>query len=275
MDTFENYYENFIDFVYKKTGIRFEQKKEYFVERRIKERMDLLGIESYREYLFLLKYSSDPSEFNELVNRLTINETYFFRDFPQLRGFAESLLPYVLKEKEKQREKSLKLWSAGCSTGEEPYTLAIILKEMIPDLANWNIKILASDINHKVLETARRGYYNTRSIKDVPLEYLERYFSQRGSHYIVSNEIKDMVEFCYLNLNDDQAMAKQREFDFIFCRNVLIYFDDESRTKVLNHFYRALRKGGFIILGHSESVGRFSDAFTLKRLDENIFYCKA
>ena len=134
------------------------------------ERIAELGLENYREYYQLLKFSTDQTELQQLVNRLTINETYFFRDFPQLQGFAEEVLLQIVKAKVTTGDRKIKLWSAGCSTGEEPYTLAIILLEMLPEPETWTIEILASDINTRVLDIARKGYYNSRSVKDVPLE---------------------------------------------------------------------------------------------------------
>lgn len=267
-------YQRFIDLVYKKTGIMFEENKRYFVERRLTDRIEQLQIDSFRDYLFMLKYSNDESELQEITNRLTINETYFFRDFPQLQGFAESVLPQMIKSKEAAGQRTLKIWSAGCATGEEPYTLAIILMEMIPDFEKWKIQILGTDINTHVLDLARKGLYNSRSIKDVPLDYLERYFTKRGSMYSINLNVKSMVDYRILNLSDQSKFKDHQGFDFIFCRNVLIYFDTASRFKVLDSFYNSLRSGGIIYLGHSESVARITEAFKMKRIQDNIYYYK-
>lgn len=267
-------YQRYIELIYKRTGIWFESNKKYFVEKRLNDRMEQLFIDSYREYYQLLKFSNDQSEMQELVNLLTVNETYFFRDFPQLQGFAESVLPEVLDRKIAAGERKLKLWSAGCSTGEEPYTLAIILLEMLPDPREWEIEIFATDINRRVLEAARKGLYNSRSVKDVPPEYLERYFTRRWDHYLVNLNVKGMVNFKHLNLMDPQSMKEQVGYDFIFCRNVLIYFSPESRSKVIDSFYRSMCRQGFIFLGHSESVGRITEAFKMKRIDGHIVYYK-
>ncbi|SDG69499.1 CheR family methyltransferase [Desulfosporosinus hippei] len=267
-------YQRFIDLVYKKTGIMFEENKRYFVERRLTDRVEQLEIDSFRDYFFMLKYSNDESELQEITNRLTINETYFFRDFPQLQGFAESVLPQMIKSKEAAGQRTLKIWSAGCATGEEPYTLAIILMEMIPDFEKWKIQILGTDINTRVLDLARKGLYNSRSIKDVPLDYLERYFTKRGSMYSMNLNVKGMVDYRILNLSDQSKFRDHQSFDFIFCRNVLIYFDTASRFKVLDSFYNSLRSGGIIYLGHSESVARITEAFKMKRIQDNIYYYK-
>jgi chemotaxis protein methyltransferase CheR len=267
-------YQRFIDLVYKKTGIMFEENKRYFVERRLNDRIEQLEIESFRDYFFTLKYSNDETELQEIINRLTINETYFFRDFPQLQGFAESILPEMIKSKEAAGQRTLKIWSAGCATGEEPYTLAIILMEMIPDFEKWRIQILGTDINTRVLDMARKGLYNSRSIKDVPHDYLERYFTKRGLMYSMNLNVKGMVNYQLLNLSDQSKFKEHYDFDFVFCRNVLIYFDTLSRFKVLDSFYNSLRSGGIIYLGHSESVGRITEAFKMKRIQDNIYYYK-
>jgi len=267
-------YQKFVELIYKKTGIWFEPSKRYFVDKRLDERIVELGLEHYREYYRLLKFSNDQREMQYLVNRLTVNETYFFRDFPQLQGFAEEVLLQVVKAKLATGNRKIRLWSAGCSTGEEPYTLAIILLEMLPEPEMWTIEVLATDINNKVIEVAHKGYYSSRSIKDVPLEYLERYFSKRRDMYLLNTQIRKMVDFKLLNLMDQQAMVNQLEYDFIFCRNVLIYFDSVSRLKVLESFHQSLKSGGFIYLGHSESVGRITDLFKMKRIGSSIAYYK-
>jgi chemotaxis protein methyltransferase CheR len=267
-------YRRFVDLIFRKTGIWFEDVKKYFVEKRLLERMEILVIDSIRDYYYLLKFGSNDDEFQELLNRLTINETYFFRDYPQLAGFAEQVLPIIVPQKQAAGEKYLRIWSAGCSTGEEPYTLAIIFQEMLPAPEEWNVQIVATDINSRVLETARRGIYGSRSTKDVPLEYLERYFTTGMNFHSVNLSIKNMVDFRYLNLNDESSMKGYRDFDVIFCRNVLIYFNPESRLHTVGRFYRSLKSGGYIFLGHSESVSRITEAFTMRRIGDNIVYVK-
>lgn len=267
-------YQQFIELIYKRTGIWFESNKRYYVDKRLHGRIVELGLDNYQEYYQLLKFSNNLREMQQLINRLTVNETYFFRDFPQLQGFAEEVLQHVVKAKVAKCNRNIKLWSAGCSTGEEPYTLAIILLEMLPDREKWTIEILATDINTKVLETARKGYYTSRSIKDVPLEYLERYFTKRQDMYLLNVEIRNMVDFKVLNLAEQQEMEQQVDYDFIFCRNVLIYFDTISRLKVLDNFYQSLKSGGFIYLGHSESVSRITNSFRMKRIGNSMAYYK-
>lgn len=269
-------FDSLSDFIYRKTGIRFESKKLYFLSNRIRKRMRLLGIETVSEYIRILRFA-DPKnlEFQKLTDLLTINETYFFRDFSQLQAFAESCLIEVAEKKAAAGDRTLRIWSAGCSTGEEPYTLGIIILEMLDDVSDWDISILASDIDLTVLNKARHAVYETRSIRDVPSSYLKRHFQKKGDEqYRVSEQVRRMVTFEHINLSEKQEIRKKRGFDFIFCRNVLIYFDDFSRKRLVDQFYVALNPGGYIFLGSSESVGRISTAFKLRRADGFIVYTK-
>lgn len=267
-------YLRFTDLIYKKTGIWFEPNKQYFVERRLHERLEALRLDSFREYYHTLKFANDDFELQRLVNLITINETYFFRDFPQLQGFAEGVLPVIIDRKAEEGSKKIKIWSAGCSTGEEPYTLAIILLEMLPDPTEWQIEISATDINTRVLDFARKGVYSSRSVKDVPPEYLARYFTKRQDNYLLSSKVRNMVDFGLLNLVDTKNIEQYTDYDVIFCRNVLIYFSPESRKRVVEGYYQALTRGGYVYLGHSESVGRITDIFRMKRLDSQLVYYK-
>ncbi len=263
------------DLVYRKTGIRFESKKLYFITKRIEKRMDALGLEKVSDYLRILRFTdTNNQEFQQLTDLLTINETYFFRDFPQMQVFAEHCLPAVVEKKAKEGTRSLKIWSAGCSTGEEPYTLGIIISEMIDDIADWDIRIIAGDIDTKALEKARLAIYENRSIRDVPPEYLSGYFKKISECYKVNEQIRKMVQFEHINLSDKNEIRQKRDFDFIFCRNLLIYFDDISRKRLVDQFYVALNPGGYIFLGSSESIGRISTAFRLKKIGGHIVYYK-
>lgn len=260
--------------VYDRTGIYLGEHKVYFMKKRVQKRMEALGIPSAREYFRFLKFFDGAQhEFQELINLLTVNETYFFREFSQLQVFAEACLPEVIQRKLAAGERTIKVFSAGCSTGEEPYTLAIILKEMIDDLDRWDVVIKAADIDQRVLAAARRGLYDLRSVKDVPPPYLTRYFtSPVPGEFLIKPEIRDMVVFEHLNLMDRRALRYESNYDFIFCRNVLIYFDESSRKQVVDRFYTMLNKGGFVFLGHAESLSRISTAFRITRLGNHIVY---
>lgn len=265
-------YDKFIKMVYKRTGIHYDINKKYFVQKRIEKRAEVLEIDSLSEYYILLKFAEDSSEFDQLINDLTVNETYFFRDYPQLRNFAEDILPIF--ERMNESRKKLKIWCAACSTGEEPYTIAIILQEMLQEYDKWEIQILASDINTEVLQAARIGIYDSRSIKDVPPEYLDKYFTRRHEKYLINLNVKKPITFKRINLMDEADMENVTGCDFIFCRNCLIYFDDESRKNVLSSFYHSLKPGGYILLGHSESVGRISSAYKVQKIGDTIIYTK-
>jgi len=265
-------FDKFIKLIYKKTGLHYEYNKKYFVQKRIEKRAELLKMEALNDYFMMLKFSDNSSEFYRLINDLTVNETYFFRDFPQLRNFAEDVLP--LFEKENENRKKIKIWSAACSTGEEPYTLFIILQEMLEKPEEWEIQILASDINTEVLQSARNGLYESRAVKDVPPEYLEKYFTKRLNKYIINPNVRKAVSFKKINLMDQNQMSNISGCDFIFCRNCLIYFDDVSRRSVVSSFYESLNPGGFLFLGHSESVGRISSNYKAQRIGDTIVYSR-
>jgi chemotaxis protein methyltransferase CheR len=268
----DDIYNKFTKMIYRKTGLSYEISKKYFVQKRIEKRIEALEMESYNEYFMALKFSQDSTEFDKLINDLTVNETYFFRDFPQLRNFAEEVLPIF--EASKGRSKKIKIWCAACSTGEEAYTLAIILNEMLENPEKWEIRIIATDINTEVLRRAKIGLYESRAIKDVPPEYLEKYFTMRHDKYLINLNVRNSITFKKLNLMDEYDMNTINGCDFVFCRNCLIYFDDESRKSVVAGFYQALNPGGYLFLGHSESVGRISSVFKVQRIGDSIIHSR-
>jgi chemotaxis protein methyltransferase CheR len=260
--------------IYRETGMLFEDKKNYFLENRLTERMKHLGLTDFREFLHVLIQPSSRQELDRFIESITINETYFFRDFEQLQGFAEQVLPVYLQQKRNDRDRDLRVWSAACSTGEEPYTLSIILQEVMPDLMDWNLRIDATDIDSQVLEFAAHGLYSERSLHSTPEPYIDRYFTQMAGHWRVKDRVQRPVQFKRLNFMDNLGMRGRRGFDFIFCRNVLIYFDDRSRRQVVEELYDALLPGGYLFLGHSESVGRITSIFQLERVEGFLCYKK-
>jgi chemotaxis protein methyltransferase CheR len=276
MDLSTEHFVRIRDVIYQKLGLRFEQNKVHFLKRRVQTRMEALNITEPKEYIFLLAHAdADGSEMQQLANLVTTNETYMFREFEQLEAFANYCLPEVLEAKKKRGVNTLNIWSAGCSSGEEPYTLAMILREVLPTIGKWKVQITATDIDENMLAKTNQARYSKRSVKDVPDEYLDRHLIRDGAEYVVRPETAELVVARHLNLSDRAALRQMRNFDFVFCRNVLIYFDDVSRKTAVDHFYSALNPGGFIFLGHSESVGRISNAFTLRRVAEHLVYCKA
>ncbi|MCD6459821.1 protein-glutamate O-methyltransferase CheR [bacterium] len=263
------------DLIQKKSGMFFEINKQYFVDRRLEARMAITNCDSVKDYLRVLKYDIKGMEIDALVESLTTNETYFYRELPQLNSFIESTLPVVMEQKEKSRVKNIKIWSAACSAGCEPYTIAMLLKEKVPDINNWHVQIIGTDICNKVLKMCRQGIYSDRFLKDVPALVKQKYFSKtEENEWAISQEIKNMVQFSHLNLVDRIKMRSMVGFDFIFCRNVLIYFDEPASKQVVSYFFDSLNKGGFIFLGHSESVARLSAAFQILRLNNSLVYQK-
>jgi chemotaxis protein methyltransferase CheR len=261
--------------IYQKLGLHFDEKKLYFLKTRVARRMAALGIHNAREYVFLLNYA-DPQglEMQALANLITTNETYMFREYDQLRAFANFCLPEVLSAKQARGEKRLRIWSAGCSSGEEPYTLAMIVQDVFPQAQSWDCEIVATDIDENMLARVAAARYGARSVGDVPDEYRRKYLIADDDEWVVRRRTAALVQPRHLNLHDRMAMRSMRGFDFVFCRNVLIYFDDASRKAVVDHFYSALNPGGYVFLGHSESIGRVTTAFKLKRFETHLVYVK-
>ena len=261
--------------IYQKLGLHFDEKKIYFLKTRVAKRMAALGIDDARDYVFLVSYA-DPKgvEMQALANLVTTNETYMFREYDQLQAFANHCLPEVLSAKQARGERALRIWSAGCSSGEEAYTLAMILQDVFPQAQSWDCAIVATDIDENMLRRVVAARYGYRSVNEVPDEYRQRYLIEDGEEWVVRRRTAELVEPRHLNLQDRMAMRAMRGFDFIFCRNVLIYFDDASRKAVIDHFYNALNPGGYVFLGHSESVGRVTTAFKLKRFETHLVYVK-
>ena len=260
--------------IYKKLGLQFDEKKLYFLNKRVERRIADLGLNDADEYLFQIGYcDAKGAEMQALANLITTNETYMFREFEQLAGFADVCLPELIAARQNTSDRRIRIWCAGCSSGEEAYTLAIIIREVFPDSKNWDVKIMATDIDENVLKLARNAVYGERSVKYVPDIY-SRHLIPTDTGFRVNPETASLVRVEKLNLNDPLQMKAMRGYDFVFCRNVLIYFDDESRRNVVNHFYDSLNAKGYIFLGHSESVGRITSAFHLKKAGGHLLYTK-
>jgi chemotaxis protein methyltransferase CheR len=261
--------------IYQKLGLSFDEKKIYFLKTRVAKRMATLSMADAKEYLFMLGYA-DPQglEMQALANLVTTNETYMFREYEQLQAFANHCLPEVLSAKQARGERKLRIWCAGCSSGEEAYTLAMILQEVFPQAQSWDCEIVATDIDENMLRKVVAARYGCRSVNEVPDQYREKYLIEDEDEWLVRRRTAVLVRTLHLNLHDRMAMRAMRGFDFIFCRNVLIYFDDLSRKAVVDHFYNALNPGGYIFLGHSESIGRVTTAFKLKRFENHLVYVK-
>lgn len=258
--------------IYKRSGIWFADTSKYLLQKRLTPRARELNFDSFQKYFYFLQY--DPradAEFDQIFDLVTTNETYFFREPAQLQAFTEEVVPDLLSRKS---VKKIRIWSAGCSSGEEPYSIAILLQE-----AGWyehaSFEIFASDINQQVLGKARRGQYRENAFRATRPELREKYFTREadGSSRI-RDEIRNRVSFGRLNLYDEARVSLLGNLDIVFCRNVIIYFDDASKKVVVNNFYNRLNEGGYLLLGHSESLISLSTQFRLRHLKHDMVYQK-
>jgi chemotaxis protein methyltransferase CheR len=255
-------FEQLRDFIYNICGMYFHTTKKYFLESRLTRRMEATGAKSYQEYYLLLKSARGSEELKFLMDEITTNETYFFRNVPQLTALENKLLPEIVDIKNKMGFRKLRIWSAASSSGEEAYTMAMILLEKRSTLLkDWIIEIVGTDINETVIAQAKEGIYNAYSVRNIPDAYKRKYIREDNGKFILSPDVKKFVTFNKLNLYEDSKMIFMKSFDFIFCANVLIYFDTASKSKVVQHFYNNLQPYGYFFVGQSESLHGVNDKF--------------
>src|SRR5213592_4807296 len=237
------------DQIYKRTGMWFADSSKYLLQKRLSPRARELNFDSFQKYFYFLQY--DPraeAEFDQIYDLVTTNETYFFREPAQLAAFTEEIVPDILSRKSVRK---IRIWSAGCSSGEEPYSLAILLQE------------------------ARRGHYRENAFRATDPSLREKYFAREGDgSWRISDEIRNRVSFGRLNLYDEPRVSLLGHVDIIFCRNVIIYFDEASKRVVVGSFYNRLVEGGYLLLGHSESLISLSTQFKLRHLKNDMVYQK-
>lgn len=262
------------DFIYEKTGIYFLENKKYLLESRLINRVKECNCRTFEDYYYFLKYDQSKKELQKFYDSITTNETSFFRNPPQFVAFENSILPQVLDMNRQKMKKRIRIWSAACSTGEEPYTIAMILLENQLKARGWEIEIVATDISEMALSSARNGIYKKNRIDDVPQKYLYKYFDNSDESYKIKREVRGSVKFDNANLIEDYTAKKYQGFDIVFCRNVLIYFDDEAKKKVIARIYDVMVPGGYLFLGHSESLHNISRAFKLLHHDKAVVYKK-
>ncbi len=262
------------DYFYKRCGIYFDDSKRYFVDKRILSRIKATDHSSFRAYFSYLRFQKGHTELQHLVNLLTVNETYFFREEYQMRAMVSGALQDIVRHK--STKDVIRIWSLPCSTGEEAYSIAIYLLENWPGLTHYDVEIVGSDIDTRVLARATRAQYNARAVKNLPTHIRQKYFSYcpETEVYQVCDDLRQSVAFSRVNLNDDLSMESFGKFDLIFCRNLLIYFDDVSRQRAAERLYDALNPGGILFLGHSESMSRVSSLFKVKRYNDTTGYRK-
>lgn len=266
-------FEKFREYFYRKTGIQFDSGKRYFVDKRLIERIEATDSNNFRDYFVKLRFEASGLEMQALVNCMTVNETYFFRENYQFDCMVNHMLDELTQTK--RPGSRIRIWSIPSSTGEEPYSIALYLLERWPQINQYDVEILSSDIDTTVLDAAQRAIYSPRSVANLPKPYLQKYFKALpDGDFKLSRDIVDAVEFSRVNLNDPADTRRFRDIDLIFCRNLLIYFDDISRRIAAEAMFDALRPGGFICLGHSESMSRISSLFNVRRFPDAMVYQK-
>lgn len=262
------------DCVYAHCGIYFDQDSKYILEKRLSHRLTDLNLATFHDYYHYLKYNRNKEqELMDIMDVLTTNETYFFRESFQLKAFSDEIIPELIKRKAARGERTLRIWSAGCSTGEEPYTIAMLLST-IPELYGWKIEIIGTDISQRVLQQARRAVYGKSSFRTTEEQDVKRFFHQHEDGYKVNDSIRELVTISHLNLFDTHRLTMLGKMDLIFCRNVIIYFDQAAKKKVIESFHSALYDGGFLLLGHSESLMNITTLFTLRHFKNDMIYQK-
>jgi chemotaxis protein methyltransferase CheR len=264
------------DLVYQVAGIFQPDNKLRFLEDRCTKRMAVLGVTSLNEYYDCLTVKPiRQAELVSLLNEITIGETCFFRNQPQLDALRHVVFGRIVEARSKLSLRHLRIWSAGCSTGEEPYTLSmLLLEETAGRLKGWTFEIIATDLNEHSLAHAKHGLYGTYSTRNLTAYFKQKYFVMRGDDLQVNAQVKERVTFGRVNFRDDARMAFIKAIDVILCCNVLIYFDVASKRRVIQHFYNNLLPHGYLFLGHSESLYGVSDAFRLVHLPSATAYVK-
>lgn len=265
------------DLVYQVAGIFQPDNKLRQLEDRCQKRMQALEVSTLREYYeCLTAISTRQAELVCLLNEITIGETCFFRNLPQLDALRNVVLTRVVESRKKMALRHLRIWSAGCSTGEEPYTLSIMLmEELAGRLQGWTFEIIATDLNELSVAHAKAGVYGHYSTRNLTPQITQKYFSPSGENLQVNIEVKTHVSITRINLLDDARMAFLKGFDIIMCCNVLIYFDLLSKRHVIQHFYNNLLPHGYLFLGHSESLYGVSEDFRLVHLPSATAYVKS
>jgi len=268
-------FEEWRKFIYDLCGIYFQDNKKYLLESRLQKRIKHLNLETFEKYLKYIKISAKrEEEKKQLYEAITINETYFFRNQPQLDALVSTIIPEMMKNKPGGIQR-IKIWSAASSSGEEAYSIAMMLNEMVlPKYPNLKVEIIGTDINYAVIETAKNAVFKEYSIRNTPPIYLKKYFEKVDNTYVLDPKIKSMVSFKVLNLYDDNAIRMMEKSDIVYCANVLIYFDLQSKIKVVNNLYNNLNSDGYLFIGYSETLHGISKAFKLVSFPKTIGYKK-
>lgn len=258
------------DLIYEKSGIYISDTKKYLIESRLLRVLQEKTLTSFEDYIKQIKYSINGNDLSRLFDAVTTNETYFYREPDQLNIFVNEIMPKIVSQK--TGNKNIRIWSAACSTGEEPYMLAMMLLEK--GYSPKQFEIYGSDLSEAVLHSAKNAVYNSYSVRNIPTYFLNKYFSGTEQTYSLNSSIKNMVRFMKINLIDDKSTRSLRSSDVIFCRNVLIYFDVKSKQKAASHLFDCLNPGGYLFIGSSESLHNITRAFRPNVLNKVIAYQK-
>ncbi|CAH2031179.1 Chemotaxis protein methyltransferase [Trichlorobacter ammonificans] len=263
------------DLVYDHCGLWFDSHNSYLLEKRLTRRLVVHNFSTFLEYYQFLKLSRKRTqELDEIMDILTTNETYFFREAFQLKAFSEEIVPELRNSKEKAgTSRTLRIWSAGCSSGEEPYTIAMLLLEL-PFMRDWKVEIVGTDISQRVLQQARRGVYGQSSFRTTDDYFTRQYFVRQDDGFRISDRVRELVTISHLNLLDQNRIGMLGNFDVVFCRNVIIYFDPAAKKQVVESFHQVLNQGGYLLLGHSESLMNVTTKFMLRHFKNDMVYQK-
>lgn len=251
-------YDYLRSFLKSQSGLVLADEKQYLVESRLLPIARKNGLNSITDLVVLMRKPGSRSLQDEVVEAMTTNESFFFRDKTPFQNFTDTMLPHLLEER--AASKRIRIWCAAASTGQEPYSLAINLKEMAPKLAGWRIEILGTDLSVDVLEKAKAGLYTQFEVqRGMPIQMLVKYFTQQGDMWQISPELRAMVQWRKLNLLE--SLSSVGQFDVVFCRNVLIYFDQPTKVDVLARIQAQMQRDGFLVLGAAETVVGLTDMF--------------
>jgi chemotaxis protein methyltransferase CheR len=276
----ESEFKLFQEFILKETGLFFSNGRKHQLELGLAPRISELGLESFRDYYNYLKFQllgqskMRRLELQLMIDELTVQETYFFRNEPQFKALKERVIPEIA-ERRSRGKRMIRVWSAGCSTGQEPYSIAMLLLLTLPEPETWNVSILATDINHHALQTASEGIYQQKAIESVPHQYFAKFFKVSENGFVIKDNVKNPVQFVNHNLvTDPYNPLSMTGLDIIFCRNVAIYFNLETTKQVIERFYRGLNGPGYLFLGHSETLWKISEQFKPVEYPGTFYYLK-
>lgn len=262
------------DLIYLKSGISFSDTKLYLLESRLSRRLEEKNLKTFEDYYYYLTYDADKDkELTRLLNCVVTNETSFFRDPVQLESFSTAVVPKVLETAAGTAGKTFRVWSAACSTGEEPYTIAMMLKEGNIE-CRCRVEVIGSDLSDNALKSAENAVYDRHSVRNTPEHFIKRYFTENNESFAVKKSVKDMVKIRKINLVASGDTRMVREANVIFLRNVLIYFDEASKKKAVGHIYDSLVKGGYLLVGSTETLHNVTRLFTPVKMDNTLVYQK-